>query len=308
MLLQINTETLPVMTHFGYVSYKEPWIHFKRLTDEYIFYFIKNGELYIEEDGEQYVLHRGDSILLQPGLVHNGYKKASCDYFYMHFRHSDIRQVQKPLNKILDEIGHMRSSSLKGNLLRNTSSMQKEDDAEICYLPNVYHASNESSSAYLLFMLKEAVDDYYRKNEHYRALASCKLAELILRLSREFIEASLEKSDTSYPKAFVKCQALLDYLNNEYHQKISSHAISQRFETNYAYLNRVFHRMTGYTIFSYLNTVRIKKATELIDNTSISFSEVGYLVGINDPFYFSKLFKKLVGQSPTQYCKTRMKA
>ncbi len=51
----------------------------------------------------------------------------------------------------------------------------------------------------------------------------------------------------------------------------------------------------------YLNMMRINKAKELIEVTPLKFSEIAYLVGINDPYYFSKLFKKYTGLTPTQY-------
>ena len=46
-------------------------------------------------------------------------------------------------------------------------------------------------------------------------------------------------------------------------------------------------------------------AKELIETTPINFSEIGYLVGIDDPYYFSKLFKKYTGMTPTQYYKSK---
>ena len=298
MILDFNLSIMPVMTHFGYVSYKEPWIHFKRLTDEYLLYFIKNGELHIEENGIRYSLKRGDSFILQPGLIHSGFKKASCDYFYIHFKHPDLCEVEKSTEELLQDISLSRSSHLAGKLVS-----EDNNPGEACYIPKLFHVSKVNTLAYLLHMLEGAAEDYNRKEEGYRSLASTKLLELVIRVSREFIDANQGRSKSSYPKAYIKCQSLIDYLNNEYQQKISSQDIQERFEANYAHMNRVFHRMTGHTIISYLNLVRVKKAAELIESTDINFSEIGYLVGIEDPFYFSKLFKKFTGIPPTQYRK-----
>lgn len=297
MILQFNLSILPIMTHFGYVSYKEPWIHFRRLIDEYILYFIKNGELYIDEDGKRYTLKRGDFFILKPGLIHSGFKKACCDYFFIHFKHPGTHAADKSEQEIMHEIGLSRSSYLAGNLVTD------DQERTGCYVPRFFHISNGTSLGYLLYMLEGALEDYNRKNEYYRSLAASKLIELIIRVSREYLDATRAKTELLYPRAYIKCQALLDYLNNEYHQKIGSKDIQLRFEANYAYLNRIFHRMTGHTIIDYLNLVRIKKAAELIESTGINFSEIGYLVGINDPYYFSKIFKKYTGVSPMQYRK-----
>ncbi|MNH42191.1 Arabinose operon regulatory protein [compost metagenome] len=47
--------------------------------------------------------------------------------------------------------------------------------------------------------------------------------------------------------------------------------------------------------------MRINHAKELLDATHLSIGEVGYQVGLEDPYYFSKVFKKYVGMSPSEY-------
>ncbi|MHB1393050.1 MAG: helix-turn-helix domain-containing protein [Clostridia bacterium] len=198
----------------------------------------------------------------------------------------------------MQDISLNRSSYLAGSLMAEGKTQE-----EACYVSKLYNVSNVNTLAYLLYMLEGAAEDYNRKGECYKSLASSKLTELIIRVAREYIDPKPGKAKASYPKAFIKCQALLDYLNNEYHRKINSQDIQQRFGANYAYLNRVFHRMTGHTIMNYLNLVRVKKAAELVESTDINFSEIGYLVGIDDPYYLSKIFKKYTGIPPMQYRK-----
>ena len=55
--------------------------------------------------------------------------------------------------------------------------------------------------------------------------------------------------------------------------------------------------------FAYLNILRINNAKQLISTTDLPFSEIAYLVGIEDRYYFSKLFRKMTGMSPTEYYK-----
>lgn len=67
--------------------------------------------------------------------------------------------------------------------------------------------------------------------------------------------------------------------------------------------------ITGYAPIEYLRIVRMKKAAEIIlAQGDLTIAEVGYMVGYNDPFYFSKCFKSQFGVSPSIYKKGMEKA
>lgn len=59
----------------------------------------------------------------------------------------------------------------------------------------------------------------------------------------------------------------------------------------------------GYTPHEYVRLQRMKKAAELLLSTELNVSEICYRVGINDPFYFSRLFKQVYKKSPSQFRK-----
>jgi signal transduction histidine kinase/ligand-binding sensor domain-containing protein/DNA-binding response OmpR family regulator len=59
--------------------------------------------------------------------------------------------------------------------------------------------------------------------------------------------------------------------------------------------------LTGYTPNDFIRVRRMKKAAELLKTFKYNISEVSYMVGINDPFYFSKCFKAQFGCSPSKY-------
>jgi YesN/AraC family two-component response regulator len=123
---------------------------------------------------------------------------------------------------------------------------------------------------------------------------------MLIGLSREYASTKIQ-ANSHKNKALSTAQDILNFLNIEYSNKLSSGDISEKFEGNFDYLNRCFKKMTGHTIFAYINLIRINKAKELILTTHMHFGEIGYLVGIENPYYFSRLFKKIVGITPTDY-------
>jgi YesN/AraC family two-component response regulator len=53
----------------------------------------------------------------------------------------------------------------------------------------------------------------------------------------------------------------------------------------------------------YLIHLRIQKACQLLDNTTLQVKEIAAVSGFDDPYYFSRIFKKVMGRSPVDYRK-----
>ena len=69
----------------------------------------------------------------------------------------------------------------------------------------------------------------------------------------------------------------------------------------------VFKKQMGISPIAYLNHYRLSVAADMLTDSRIAVSEIGYAVGIADPLYFSKLFKKTYGMSPKKYRLTYQK-
>ena len=62
-----------------------------------------------------------------------------------------------------------------------------------------------------------------------------------------------------------------------------------------------FKKKTGYSPIDYHNRLRIQKACQYLDLTDIRIKEVSYMLGFKDPYYFSRIFTKIIGKSPKAY-------
>ena len=71
----------------------------------------------------------------------------------------------------------------------------------------------------------------------------------------------------------------------------------------------IFYRklksIIGLTPVDFIREIRIKRAVQLIDSGEYNFSQVAYMTGFNDPKYFSKCFKKVIGITPSEYKKKK---
>ena len=69
------------------------------------------------------------------------------------------------------------------------------------------------------------------------------------------------------------------------------------------YFQRNFKQIVKHTPIQYLLTIRVNNAASLLETTDYSMAEISAIVGYEDPLYFSRLFRKLKGMSPSDYRK-----
>lgn len=147
------------------------------------------------------------------------------------------------------------------------------------------------------------VECYDSRRTNYKRRACRSASRFLLQTAHEHLLAKNSAQGRKIRKSDVIAEQLLRYLNQNYTKHLTSREIEELFEGNFDYLNRVFSSLTGSPVFAYLNILRINNAKQLISTTDLPFSEIAYLVGIEDRYYFSKLFRKMTGMSPTEYYK-----
>ncbi|WP_230192331.1 helix-turn-helix transcriptional regulator [Paenibacillus sp. CECT 9249] len=72
---------------------------------------------------------------------------------------------------------------------------------------------------------------------------------------------------------------------------------------NESYLCRLFKNETGKNIINYLNDYRMERARKLLTNPDLNVREVAASIGIENQFYFNRMFRKYYGQSPSEFKK-----
>ena len=95
-------------------------------------------------------------------------------------------------------------------------------------------------------------------------------------------------------------EKIIDYFEDHYAEKISLDQIAENMYLSPFYISRIFKAETGDTPIRYLINIRLEHAWEILkENKELSIQEVAALVGYEDAYHFSKLFKKKFGVSPS---------
>lgn len=99
--------------------------------------------------------------------------------------------------------------------------------------------------------------------------------------------------------------AARNYIEKNYRKPdFNVQAVADHIKIDRTYLYRLFKEETGMSVIDYINNCRISKASVLLIDDKISIKDVAYSVGFTDQMYFSKVFKKLKKQTPTEFRKS----
>jgi len=93
----------------------------------------------------------------------------------------------------------------------------------------------------------------------------------------------------------------LSYIEQHFRESVTSAKASRACNMDSFRFGRAFRSAFGIAFKEYLLRVRIKEACRLLEKPNISVTEVAYLAGFNDPSYFSKVFKRYAGVTPSAY-------
>lgn len=114
-------------------------------------------------------------------------------------------------------------------------------------------------------------------------------------------DTSNEKTQGMEKKKFAIFKKVEQYITDNLKEELDLENTAARFNLSPYYFSRTFKENIGYNFSDYINITRIKRAKELLRMDYQSIKEIGYSVGYSDPNYFSKVFKKYEGISPSEF-------
>jgi two-component system response regulator YesN len=131
---------------------------------------------------------------------------------------------------------------------------------------------------------------------------SLRMAKAYLKkLLREVVDLRDEQSGKKYG---FSVRSSLEFIEENYYRNdLSLNMIAAHLKLSPGYFSSLFHEKVGKTFVEYLTYVRMENAKKLLRTTNKKLSIIGYEVGYQDNHYFSYLFKKTEGCTPTEYRK-----
>lgn len=128
------------------------------------------------------------------------------------------------------------------------------------------------------------------------------LSDMIAALKAEFGEW-IEQSNN--PETREDARSVIEkakrYIESNYHKDLSIEEVSELADLSISHFCTLFKQYTGYTFLEYVTHCRMEKAKYILQNSNVKVYQVAPLVGYQDPRYFTQVFKKATGKTPTEF-------
>jgi two-component system, response regulator YesN len=96
---------------------------------------------------------------------------------------------------------------------------------------------------------------------------------------------------------------ILHYLNEHFYKDISLDSLAKQVQTNPSYLSRIFKEQTGQRLSDFIMNLRMERAKDLLKEQRLRTKDVALAVGYENERYFSQIFKRYTGLSPSKFRK-----
>ncbi len=167
---------------------------------------------------------------------------------------------------------------------------------------NIHYRIIEMMAAVRRVATENGISGNMEPGYYMKKILCCKSSEVLEQICTEEIRHIAceinAKKKCNIGKIVEKTNVLI---NERFCQNLSLDDISKELHVSPQYLSRLYKNETGENFIDRLTSVRIEYAKKLMKEGRYTIKEICYMSGYCDPNYFSKLFKKHVGISPTDY-------
>lgn len=225
----------------------------------------------------------------------------------------DAMLKQSPVNRLSENAEGQLSraiatgnSELAGNLIDDFFSPQRilneqwlyhefASAAKACSRHIIRIVQKGHADMEVLQGLETLQDELYKEIHQYSIQESISLIHQMLDMTDTGLSQELSPGRLDEVKA---------YIDANYAEELSLVSLANRFYISPAHLSRSFKKKTSQNLIAYVTEKRITEAKRLLCIRRHAVTEVAFLVGFDDYSYFSQVFKRYAGVSPTEYKKT----
>jgi len=247
--------------------------------EEYELHLVRDGRmrLWIDSPNRVFELHGGMASLTQPGQLHSGEGELMLPgrWMWLQFRVPRASRGSGPALTVRET-----------NLLRSGLSAVK---------PPVFHYSPD-----LEHCMERLITEHRRPTPESSIAARGILHELVAWVIRDHRAEQLRRSrePSGYSPAIVK---VMDWLAQHLDENVSVSDLADVAGLSASHFRRGFHREVGSSPRDYVTQMRLERAKRLLAETDHTITEMAFELGFSTSAYFTAVFHRVTGMTPTQF-------
>lgn len=149
-------------------------------------------------------------------------------------------------------------------------------------------------------LFESIVHELKQKKYSFDILSGAYLIELLSLMSRNCFSSKANIDNLSKEKIY----STIEIIHRDYNKKLSIHNFAAQCNMSTCWFINCFKAITNMTPLEYITKIKIDKSKELLIHSTYNISEISDIVGYDNPLYFSRIFKKTTGISPSHYIKS----
>ena len=225
----------------------------------------------------------------------------SAEELVLSLKNADLRIAAE--NEFLQMVAHGQIHKIEMylNLINLSSSEQRHVDKirnakNYAIIMNTLLRKTAEQSAVPPIHIDKVSSSFAKRIELQTSEAG--IISLLKEMARKY--AFLVKNHSMKGYSTLIRQALT-HIDNDLSADLSLKALAETLGTNASYLSTLFKKETGHTLTEYVTDKRIQHAVFLLNATNMQIQTIASYCGIPDVCYFSRIFKKLKGKTPSEY-------
>ena len=148
-------------------------------------------------------------------------------------------------------------------------------------------------------IFKRMISEMQQCKEDYQEMLVILLRHLLILVHRQVTREHVLKNEYLDNEMDLAAQ----YFNDNYNTDLNIEEYANSRGMSVSWFIRNFKAYTGSTPLQYIVSIRITNAQRLLETTTYTMTEIGHIVGYENPLYFSRMFHKQKGISPSGYRK-----
>ena len=256
------------ITHIGY--FPKAQYHYrerKHGCDDYILFYCLGGVGHIDTADQKYLLKTNQFLILPPNEYHRYQADIEDPWtiYWVHFSGSRLHELEDQF--------HLANFKMPTDIYYSEEMLQTWE--EMFYSLDKGYTSNSISFANLTL---------------YRFLSFFLFPDRKKLVQKE--------EDTGQPSLVSDS---IRYMKENVVERFTVEDLSEKANLSASHYTALFKKSTGMSPMDYFIRMKIQYACQLLSQSKLKIKEVGDKIGYEDPYYFSRIFKKVTGKSPAQY-------